>query len=124
MKDNCLMEKHEVVFPFVRGTFAAYDEQGVTELPTWLPGTRLEAADDDGYDSEYQADAMGKMILHVVGRFKPGKYPERTFYLRSFVDPSGRTFGKDNLRIISSAAFKRMLKGYRHKFSLPELEAA
>jgi hypothetical protein len=124
MKDNRIMETHEVAFPFVRGTFAAYDEQGVTELPTWLPGTRLETADDEGYDSEYQADGMGKMVLHVVGRFRPGKYPEHTFYLRSFIDPDGGAFGKDKLRVISSAAFKRMLKGYRHEFALPETEAA
>jgi hypothetical protein len=124
MKDNRIMETHEVAFPFVRDKYEGpFDGEFAADVDTWRPGTRCET-DDDGYEEEWQADAMGKMVLHVVGRYKPGKYQERTFYLRSFIDPSGRAFGKDNLRVISSPAFNRMLKGYRHKFVLPETEAA
>ncbi|MDN8612740.1 hypothetical protein [Variovorax ginsengisoli] len=119
-----IMETHEIAFPFVKESYSGpMDGVVVDDADTWRPGTRREWS--SGGDAYYQdveewwaADGHGKMVLQVVGRFKPGKYPERTFYLRSFIDPTGRQFGKDKLRVISSAAFKRMLKGYRHEYMI------
>lgn len=122
-------EIHNVAFPFIKVEYSGpKDGEFVDDTTTFRPGTRFESELEDGNyggaDEEWQADGMGLMVLEVVGRFKPGKYAERTFYVRSFIDPAGRAFGKKNLRVISSAAFKRMLKGYRHEFTLPETEAA
>ncbi|AZW24455.1 hypothetical protein CS345_17375 [Bordetella bronchiseptica] len=88
---------------------------------TWRPGIRFEVR-DSGYlydpDQVAIADGMGQMVLEVVSRHKPGKFPERTFFLRSFVDPNGRAFGKARLRVTTTPAFKRMAAGYRHEFEM------
>lgn len=123
MSEIRIMETHEITFPFVKEEYSGpKDGEFVDDIETWRPGTRVEHGDYEYSDAQWLADGEGLMVLQVVGRFKPGKYPERTFYLRSFIDPTGRQFGKDKLRVISSAAFKRMLKGYRHEYLLPETE--
>ena len=91
---------------------------------TGRPGAPASASrlGDSGYlydpDQVAIADGMGQMVLEVVSRHKPGKFPERTFFLRSFVDPNGRAFGKARLRVTTTPAFKRMAAGYRHEFEM------
>jgi len=117
-----------VKFPFVRETYSGPTaEPGVwaNDLPTWKPGTRREWSEGD-YDTEewWVADGEGLMLLEVLGTYKPGKYPERTFYLRRFVDPTGKEFGKAKVRVIATGAFKSMAKGYRHTYALSNKEVA
>ena len=117
---------HHIKFPFIREKYSGpLDGEIVDDIDTWRPGTRREWLQDD-YDTEewWTADGEGSMVLEELGSFKPGRFPERTFYLRRFVDPSGKQFGKDKVRVIASSAFKRMLKGYRHTYLLPETEEA
>jgi hypothetical protein len=110
-------ERHVVPYPFYRTTHEGYDEEGAYEAPTWRPGAECDL-DAAGCPS-WAADAMGEMILEVVGRFKPpGRYPERTFFVRQWRDPNGRLFGKAKLRITTTAAFARLAKGYRHEYEL------
>lgn len=116
------MTTHHIKFPFVREKYSGpLDGEIVDDVETWRPGTRRSFMQDD-YDTDewWEADGEGFMVLEELGSFKPGKYPERTFYVRSFTDPDGKQFGKAKVRVISSAAFKRMLKGYRHSYELPE----
>lgn len=110
-------ESYEVPYPFFQTTYQGWDEDGGYEAPCWRPGCQ---ADDDGYGrTVWAADAMGQMILEVVGRFKPnGPYPERTFFVRRWRDPEGREFGKGKLRITTSKAFMRLTQGYRHEYEL------
>lgn len=108
---------HKIKFPFVRDEYSGpMDGEFVDAVKTWKPGTRCEHGDYEFSDEQWVADGEGFMVLEVLGVFKPGKYPERTFYLRHFIDPDGRQFGKANVRVIASSAFKRMLKGYRHQY--------
>lgn len=61
------------------------------------------------------------MALDVVATFKPGRFPERVFYTRRWVDPDGREFGKTGRLLIATAGqFRRLLKGYRHPFAVCE----
>lgn len=61
------------------------------------------------------------MVLDVVATFKPGRFPERVFYTRRWIDPDGREFGKTNkLRATTTAHFRSLLKGYRHDFEVIE----
>jgi hypothetical protein len=109
-------EEHIVPYPFSRDTYEAMDEEGVGTVQTWRPGCTVDL--DERGNASHAADRMGAMVLRVVSRFKPGRYPERTFYIRLWRDPDGRLFGKQGLRMTTSAAFKRMCRGYRHEFEM------
>lgn len=118
-------EQHEVPYPFTRDAgWEEFDDGMYSAVTNWRPGCGVEDdpdnwAPDDPAQRHY-ADGMGTMILQVIARYKPGKYPERTFYVRQWRDPDGHTFGKTNLRVTTSATFYRMRKGYRHEFSLKD----
>ena len=90
----------------------------------WRPGCTLETDENaGGYfpEKHYVADGVGSMVLDVVATFKPGRFPERVFYTRRWVDPDGREFGKPNkLRVTTAAHFRSLLKGYRHDFEVSE----
>lgn len=115
----------EVGHPFVRTTFMDRDGDGEgyseTEKPTWAPGVRQEFVAPDGFDDV--ADAMGSQILTIVSVHKPGRFPERIFYTRQWRDPDGRVFGKGNLRIKTTQAFRWLVRGYRHEFRIEEPKA-
>lgn len=114
---------HKIKFPFVRYEYSGpMDGEFVDGMKTWKPGTRCEYGDYEYSDEQWVADGEGSMVLEVLGAFKPGKYPERTFYTRQFIDPDGRQFGKTKVRVMASSAFKRMLKGYRHPYLLLDEE--
>lgn len=110
---------HAVPFPFVRDTYIGPEG----EVVGWRPGTRVEYGGDGDpsyNDEEWQADGMGHMLITEYQTVKVPGYVERTFYSRAWRDPDGREFGKKKLRITATPAFKRMLKGYRHSFQLPD----
>lgn len=115
------METFRVAYPFALEEYSGPKDGEFFDGTTWRPGVRFEVR-DSGYlydpDQVAIADGMGQMVLEVVSRHKPGKFPERTFFLRSFVDPDGRTFGKAKLRVTTTSAFKRMAAGYRHGFEI------
>jgi len=101
------MTTTEVPFPFVRHLYG--------EDESWKPGTRCETAGE--YDDEiWLADGMGHMLLTEHKRVAIPGFVDRVFYTRKWRDPYGNVFGKHTLRCISAPAFKRMLRGYRHKF--------
>ena len=91
-------QTYHVRYPFIRD-----------EIDAWKPGCQAGT----GY-----ADAEGQMVLTVVSVHKPGKYPERVFYTRSWIDPAGGCFGKRGLRMTTTEAFKRLASGYRHPYEL------
>ena len=111
---------YRVKFPFIQDEYSGLmDGEFVEAVKIWRPGTRCEHGDYKYSDEQWVADGEGYMVLEVLGTFKPGRFPERTFYLRRFIDPAGRQFGKEKVRVIASTAFKRMLKGYRYPYLLP-----
>jgi hypothetical protein len=107
-----------VVYPFVRDTYQALDEEGFCDLPTWRPGVRFEAIGPE--DSGSVADAIGSAEFTVVAAFKPGRFPMRVFFTRQFVDPDGRRFGKGRLHIWTLEKFRRLTRGYRHPYGIGE----
>ena len=113
-------------YPFVRDVANLYDEDDGRPYQTegWRPGCTTEEDDRDehGYPSQvYVADGTGSMVLDIVATFKPGRFPERVFYTRRWIDPDGREFGKTGtLRIATTGQFRRLLKGYRHPFEVCE----
>ena len=99
-------------YPFVHYVANLYDEDDGCPYQTegWRPGCTL-----------YVADGVGSMVLDVVAVFKPGRFPERVFYTRRWINPDGREFGKTStLRIATTGQFRRLLKGYRHQFEVCE----
>jgi len=64
------------------------------------------------------ADGQGLMQLIVVGTFKPGRFPMRVFYTRSWTDPDGNTFGKGCLRITTLERFRRISRGFQHPYGI------
>jgi hypothetical protein len=113
-------------YPFVRYVANLLDEDDGNPYQTegWRPGCTKEEDDlgEHGYQAwVYVADGTGSMVLDVVATFKPGRFPERVFYTRRWIDPDGREFGKTGkLRIATTGQFRRLLKGYRHPFEVSE----
>lgn len=104
-------------YPFVRDT---YDDAG-DPIPTWRPGVRYELLPPDGGE-EAVADGVGEMHLRVISTHKPGRYPERVFYLRQWRDPDGRVFGSPSLKIASIHKFRRLTAGYAFPYRLQEAQ--
>lgn len=112
---------YHVPYPFVRDTYDHYeaDEGGVsaTKRKTWRPGVDYvhEAPDD----SSAVADRIGTMLLTVVSVHPlPKPYTARVFFLREWIDPDGKRFGKKDLRIMGIAAFRRRMNGYFVEYSM------
>lgn len=113
------MIEHKAPYPFVREMvpdFGGTEAGG--EVMSWRPGTRSEFVYPD--DAEAVADGVGSIVLTEVSRHKPGRYPERVFYVRAWIDPDGRRFGKAALRMTTATAYARLCKGYRHEFEMSE----
>jgi hypothetical protein len=108
-----------VPYPFVVETYeepiADEDGFGSVERKTWRPGVRFEPCGQYGECTDCVADAMGVMELRVVSTHKPGRYPERVFYVRTWRDPDGKPFGKLKLRMTTVGAFRTLRSGYRHR---------
>ena len=113
-------------YPFVRYVANLYDEYDGCPYQTegWRPGCTLETDENaGGYfpENHYVADGVGSMVLDVVAVFKPGRFTERVFYTRRWINPDGLEFGKTStLRIATTGQFRRLLKGYRHQFEVCE----
>jgi hypothetical protein len=118
-----------VEFPFVIEMRDDYqpvegteDREGVPEyrqvqVPSWKPGIRFRYHGPE--DMNAVADGIGAMELTVVSVHKPGTFPTRVFYLRAFIDPAGRRFGKTKqLRVTSLGHFRRMATSYQRPFSI------
>jgi hypothetical protein len=119
-------QEHRAKFPFLRTTYEKMpddiDGTGLpVDTPTWRPGVEDCC---NQYSSWSEAHGEGEVIYSVVATFKPGKYPERVFYLRNWVDPDGKRFGKNNLRITTAQNFRELIKGWRHDYELTDAEAA
>ena len=109
----------EVKFPFHVVMDVLTTDDGLGEQSQrWKPGCRWEIAGPYGEGSEGTADGEGKMILTVVSRHRPPGYQERVFYTRQWQDPDGNTFGIKKLRVMGSAGFKAMCKGYRYPYGV------
>lgn len=112
----------EVDFPFVRCKASTYDGEGPYEFVSWKPGVVSRYVGNWG-DTEFIAHGVGKMRLQVVSRHKPGKqYPERVFFVRTWVTPDGHQFGKTGLKITTEQAFQRRTRGYLYEFRLDNPE--
>lgn len=103
-----------VTYPFVRERYDTIDG----EYKTWRPG----CGHDDDDDRIYFADAEGEMMLIVISSHKPSGYRERVFYIRQWKDPDGNVFGKKNLRMTTTANFRRLCKGFRHRYDVVGVE--
>lgn len=119
-------KEYRATFPFVRTTYEAMPDDLVgcglpVERPTWRPGCEHETSNTG--DTWSFAHADGEVAYSVVATFKPDKYPTRVFYLRSWIDPDGKRFGKNNLRITTTQNFRHLLKGYRHDYEIEEIES-
>lgn len=110
------MNEIRVPYPFILDTAPDFEGGTMMDVPTWRPGTRgvVKLPDDVGS----VADGMGFIVLIEISRHKPGRYPERVFYVRQWIDPDGRRFGKPGLRMTTAHAFARLCKGYRHEFEM------
>lgn len=112
----------EIVYPFVREKYTVRDNDGSHEIDSWKPGVRAEQCAPD--DFEDVADGEGFQIVTVVSTHKPGKYPERVFFTRRWVDPDHKSFGKaGKLRILSVGPFRQLIRGYRHSYIVAEQKA-
>lgn len=108
-------------YPFIRDTYTAYDEEGEYQCKSWRPGVSMEAYGSPyGDEVDILAHGEGFQILTVVDVHKPGRYPTRVFYTRSWIDPDGKAFGKSRLRIATVEQFKRLAAGFRYAYDVED----
>jgi hypothetical protein len=114
---------YELDYPFVRSTYEGYDEDGPLSTPSWKPGTESFACAPD--DCEDVADAVGRVIYTVVSVHRlPKPYASRVFFVREWINPDGKRFGKKQLRILGISAFSSRLNGFRYQYRLRQSVAA
>lgn len=62
-------------------------------------------------------------MFEVHGEYKPGRYPTRTFFTQTFVDPDGAVMKTSALRIKTKYAFEKMVKEFPFEFEIePEMK--
>ncbi|MCP5080007.1 MAG: hypothetical protein GY951_18425 [Psychromonas sp.] len=113
---NDLKTVYSVEYPFYMGDHSRYIDGEFVPDEVWIPGCKVVDCPPD--DAELIADAMGEMILTIVDIYKPGRYPERVFYTRKWVDPDGGKFGAGKLHITTTPTFKKRTLGYYHEYKL------
>ncbi len=116
-------ETYQAWHPFTRGEHTDlfdFEEAGSggtfampAPHPTWVPGFRFEQCGQYGEDTEEVWDGEGVQLRTVISLHKPAHYPERVFYVRQWRDPSGKVFGKANLRVEVAGVFRRWLRAER-----------
>lgn len=109
---------YEVMYPFyIKNSYVGMSEDGPEFADSWIPGTFTRPIYPDDCDSV--ANDMGLMRLRVVSIHDPGRpYHARIFYVRTWLAPSGKSFGDTKLRIASKQKFKRLLHGYSHDYTI------
>jgi len=108
-------QKIKVEFPFYTGVHEGYDCTGdFYSRDVWIPGCKQEPVSQE--DFEFVAEGLGEMVLEIIDIHKPGKYPERVFYTRRWIDPDGDEFGAGKLHITTTPTFKKRAAGYYHNF--------
>lgn len=106
----------EVKYPFVFEEYEDFGPDGPFKTKSWKPGVRMEPAGPYGEDVDGTADGEGAMILSVVSTHRPGRFPERVFYTRRWIDPRGSEFGKTKLHIATAEKFRRLAGGYAYPY--------
>lgn len=112
-----------VPYPFVLEEVELFDGEGPATTKSWRPGVEYIPTGYYGDSFEPVADGMGEMRLTIVSVHKPGKYPTRVFFVRQWVDPNGKLFGKTKLRMTTATVFASRARGYREEFSFREPKA-
>jgi hypothetical protein len=117
-----------VKYPFVRCEVDVPDPDpegfGMVTIKSWKPGVEFVPCGPIGDDSEGVCDGEGEMVLTVVDVHKPGRFPARVFFTRSWIDPEGKAFGKGGLHILIAQVFKRRVTGYAHEYRIRTPEEA
>ena len=100
----------ETPFPFIGSTVFLFDPHGAIPRRTWKPGVDYKLHGPDGATADAFCHGWGHRIIEVVSLHKPGKYPERVFFVRRWRGPDGHVFGKTALRITTKATLQRWLR--------------
>lgn len=106
---------YKVEYPFVRCKYNIIDGENYIETDGWKPGI-IYTGECAEQEASPVAEGLGQVRMEVVSIHKPGKYPMRIFFLRSFVNPDGEEFGKGKLRITTAGNFTILCKGYRYTY--------
>jgi len=104
----------KVECPFLRIAHDGYEAPDPSEptylykpvkVMSWMPGTKWS---DDGYGESYaECHGMGFVVYTIIDTHKlPKPYRERVFYLRSWIDPDDRAFGKKDVKITTPQALR------------------
>ena len=80
----------------------------------WRPGNIWH---EEGYGESYaEAHGMGYCVYTVIDTHKlPPPYRERVFYLRSWIDPDGRCFGKKDVKITTPQALHYKINKWKSR---------
>ena len=120
MPDIIIDKTYSIRYPFIKDSYFDFSCDDDKPKIGWRPGVNYEKGDYQ--HGEFIADGEGLMLLKVISIHKPGKYPERVFYTKSWVSPDGVKFGKPGLKITTTSAFKNQIKGYRYPAIFDSIE--
>lgn len=111
----------KVECPFLRASREDYDFFELSDpnyrpvkVLSWKPGSQWGG---DGYDESYpEAHGMGFVIYTVIDTHQlPKPYRARVFYLRSWIDPDGRAFGKKDVKITTPQALHYKINKWKNR---------
>lgn len=105
----------KVKFPFVTTSWTEMTADGPEPHASWKPGTEFVEDGPEG-EGNLHCHAEGWMVLTVIDTFKPGRFPERVFYTRQWIDPDMRVFGATKLHMATVEKFRRISRRYLHDY--------
>lgn len=112
MSDIRVGETYIVACPFLRQAYRRFDEDGGYVELSWRPGIKWQNIGPE--DCSPVAHGWGMVEYRVIDIHKPPHpYPARVFFVRQWVDPSGRRFGHNKLRIMTVDALRRRTRSYQ-----------
>ena len=101
-----------VKYPFIKTTFSFYEG---SKTPTWKPGIEYRYACPQA-EAEPYADGRGYQCIKVISKHKPPGFPERIFYTRTWIDPDGKEFGKNQCRVKTTGNITKILNGFQYEY--------
>jgi hypothetical protein len=84
------------------------------EILSWKPGLKWE--NEFTGESFATAHGMGECVWTIVDTHKlPAPYKTRVFFIRTWIDPDGRSFGKKDLKVLAAHTLRHRINKWENK---------
>ena len=119
-----MRSRTRIAYPFVQEPITLMDDEGPYTMLAWRPGViepplEMRSYGDGWADFIRWCHGIGACVLTEIEKVVlPKPYQPRIFYVRTWVDPDGKAFGKTTLRVCTETKFLAMLQGYFYPYDV------